>query len=91
MPGAYSSAPTPVSALLSGLVIKIGTYAIARFVYTIYGGIALFEWFRKYILYLLLVAGLASALIGAFMMLVQSDVKRPVPYNLPIELSKILK
>lgn len=37
LPDAHSTAPSPVSALLSGLVIKMGVLGIARLLFTVYG------------------------------------------------------
>lgn len=77
LPDAHSSAPTPVSALLSGLVVNVGVYAIARFAYTILG----VEPLTSYVSTFLLAVGAASAIAGGLLMNVQKDVKRLIAYS----------
>ncbi|MCD6488173.1 MAG: cation:proton antiporter [Desulfurococcales archaeon] len=72
LPDAHAAAPTPVSALLSGLVVKIGVYAIARFIYTIYG----VSWINQLSTQIILILGFISAYIGAILMIIQSDLKK---------------
>jgi hydrogenase-4 component F len=69
LPDAHSEAPTPVSALLSGLIIKIGVYAFARTV-TIFS--------RHYPVIILYVAAVAciSMLLGILLAFAQNDLKR---------------
>ncbi|WP_456321096.1 proton-conducting transporter transmembrane domain-containing protein, partial [Palaeococcus sp. (in: euryarchaeotes)] len=38
LPEAHPAAPSPISAILSGLVVNVGVYALIRFLYTVYGG-----------------------------------------------------
>lgn len=74
LPAAHGQAPTPVSAFLSGLMLKSGflallrTSAIARIVAP-----GLFE--------TLLILGALSAVAGAFMAFAQSDVKRLLAFS----------
>ena len=69
---AHSEAPSPVSALLSGVMIKVGIYLILRT-----AGL-----FSMPSLYLLLVwSGALSALFGAFVALCQDDIKRILAYS----------
>jgi formate hydrogenlyase subunit 3/multisubunit Na+/H+ antiporter MnhD subunit len=74
LPDAHAEAPVPVSALLSGVVIKIGAYALARTV-TIFA--------PHYDAVVLFVAILASVsmVIGIVMALVQDDLKRLLAYS----------
>ena len=69
LPDAHSEAPAPVSALLSGLIIKIGVYAFARTV-TIFC--------RHYPVIILYVAAVAciSMLLGILLAFAQKDLKR---------------
>lgn len=69
LPDAHSEAPAPVSALLSGLIIKIGVYAFARTV-TIFCG--------HYPVITLYVAAVSciSMLMGILLAFAQNDVKR---------------
>ncbi len=87
LPDAHPEAPTPVSAALSGLVVKMGAYATLRFVYTLFGvnstldmvvsGISL----RDAILVVLLILGAISAILGALVMVIQDDIKRLLAYS----------
>ncbi|MBN2319494.1 MAG: oxidoreductase [Acidobacteria bacterium] len=69
LPDAHSEAPVPVSALLSGLIIKIGVYAFARTV-TVFS--------RHYPVIILYVAAVAciSMLLGILLAYAQNDLKR---------------
>lgn len=74
LPDAHAEAPTPISALLSGLIIKVGAYAIARTV-TIFAG--------DYNAIVIFIAIMASAgmLIGIFLAWAQDDLKRLLAFH----------
>src|SRR6266516_2340822 len=72
---AHTAAPGPVSALFSGLMVNLGIVAIARVTFGLYGPGS------TPVLGLLLVAGLASALLGAVLALAQDDLKRLLAYD----------
>ncbi|HNW58642.1 MAG TPA: proton-conducting transporter membrane subunit [bacterium] len=74
LPDAHSEAPSPVSALLSGLIIKLGAYALARTV-TLFAP----AWHGVPLLIAILAA--ASMLIGIMMALVQDDLKRMLAFS----------
>lgn len=76
LPDAHSEAPTPVSALLSGVLIKCGIYGILRFVIltNIVTG-------KDFACNLLLVFGLLSLTIATFFILIQHNVKRLLAYH----------
>ena len=75
LPDAHPSAPAPISAMLSGILIKtLGVYALARFVFNIFGITEITGW-------LILVLGLISMLVGAFLAVGQSDLKRLMAYS----------
>lgn len=76
LPDAHSESPTPVSALLSGVLIKCGLYVILRF--TVLANIAVGEDFTGK---LLLVFGLLSLTVAAFFILIQHNVKRLLAYS----------
>ncbi|HQG46543.1 MAG TPA: proton-conducting transporter membrane subunit [bacterium] len=82
LPDAHSEAPSPVSALLSGLIIKLGAYALARTV-TIFApawhGIPLF----------IAILASASMLIGIIMALVQDDLKRMLAFSSVSQISYV--
>lgn len=83
LPDAHPAAPTPVSAALSGLVVKVGVYAIIRFLYTIYGldSVQPISNVVSTIMKLLIVLGALSALIASALMIVQNDIKRLIAYS----------
>ncbi|MEM4907045.1 MAG: proton-conducting transporter membrane subunit, partial [Sulfolobales archaeon] len=83
LPDAHPAAPTPVSAALSGLVVKVGVYSIIRFIYTIYGLDSLQPIANvvSIIMKLLVVLGMLSAIIASALMVVQSDIKRLIAYS----------
>ncbi|MBO0890503.1 MAG: hypothetical protein J2P14_06285 [Acidothermales bacterium] len=75
LPDAHTAAPGPVSALFSGLMVSMGVLAIGRLAFQVYasGSTA--------VLGVLLVLGLASALLGAVLALAQDDLKRLLAYD----------
>jgi hydrogenase-4 component F len=74
LPDAHSEAPSPISALLSGLIIKIGAYALARTV-TIFA-----PTYHSIVIFIAILSS-ASMLIGIFLALVQDDLKRMLAYS----------
>jgi len=74
LPDAHSSAPSHVSALMSGVMITMGFYGMARFV-PLFGAPPL--WWA----YLLLLLGAAGAVGGILFSLSQRDVKRALAYS----------
>ena len=76
LPDAHSQAPTPVSALLSGALIKCALFGIIRF-YTIACG-ACGPAFGEN---LLLIFGLVSVVVAAPFIIVQHDLKRLLGYH----------
>jgi len=75
LPDAHPSAPAPISAMLSGVLIKVsGVYALARIVFNIFG-------FTPAISNILLTLGVLSMVGGAMLALGQSDFKRMLAYS----------
>jgi len=83
LPDAHPEAPTPVSAALSGLVVNIGAYATIRFLYTLFGVDSILTTFgyRDFVMWVLLILGIVSGVIGALLMIIQDDVKRLLAYS----------
>jgi len=86
LPDAHPEAPAPVSAALSGLVVKVGVYGVVRFLYTMYGmGYEMLNVGsappRTFFLIALGVMGALSAIVGGIMMGIQRDVKRLLAYS----------
>ncbi|MFH1768815.1 MAG: monovalent cation/H+ antiporter subunit D family protein [Candidatus Omnitrophota bacterium] len=75
LPDAHPSAPAPVSAFLSGVLIKaLGIYAIIRIFYNVLGVNHIF-------LNLLTVFGVISIMAGVFLAIGQMDLKRLLAYH----------
>lgn len=76
LPDAHSSAPTPVSAILSGVFIKtLGIYALARIFFNLFGII------NAKIFLALMILGVVSMIVGAFLAIAQNDIKRMFAYS----------
>ena len=75
LPDAHPSAPAPISAMLSGVLIKaLGVYALARVVFNVFGISVQLGW-------LLITLGLLSMVTGAFLAIGQGDFKRLLAYS----------
>lgn len=69
LPGAHANAPSHVSAMMSGVMLKMGVYGILR---TVSFFVATPDWFA----WLLLLLGAVSAVTGISLAAVQRDLKR---------------
>ncbi|MBN2185675.1 MAG: monovalent cation/H+ antiporter subunit D family protein [Candidatus Krumholzibacteriota bacterium] len=75
LPDAHPSAPAPISAMLSGVLIKaLGVYSIARLMFHIFGPSALVS---SIIMFL----GALSMVVGVFLAVGQHDFKRMLAYH----------
>jgi len=74
LPGAHASAPSNVSALMSGVMIKMGIYGIARICSFFYG---LPPWWGHTVL----AAGILSSVLGVVWAIAQHDIKRLLAYH----------
>jgi multicomponent Na+:H+ antiporter subunit D len=75
LPDAHPAAPAPISAMLSGVLIKtIGIYAMARVLFNAVGMTPLF-------LSVLLFLGALSIMVGVLLALGQDDMKRTLAYH----------
>ncbi len=73
LPDAHSSAPAPVSAVLSGIAIEVGLYAVARIVFTLFGASSIF-------LFLSLL-GILTLIVGEMSAFAQNNIKRMLAYS----------
>ncbi|UOD35652.1 hydrogenase [Deferribacteraceae bacterium V6Fe1] len=74
LPSAHANAPSSVSAIMSGLMIKMGVYGIIRFLSffnnpPLYWGLIIFA------------AGITSGIIGVVLAIGQHDIKRLLAYH----------
>lgn len=76
LPDAHSEAPSPASALLSGVLLKCALFAIVR-----YYAIALKVVGKEFPQTLLLIFGVLTVGVAAFFILVQNDIKRKLAYS----------
>ena len=83
LPDAHAEAPTPVSALLSGVMLKVALYALVRTVtlfYPTYAPVAMFA----------LALGVFTLVIGDIMALAQDDLKRMLAYSSVSQIGYVL-
>ncbi len=75
LPDAHPSAPAPISAMLSGVLIKtLGVYALCRVLFNVFGVSIQVGW-------LLVALGILSMVAGAFLAIGQWDFKRLLAYS----------
>ena len=75
LPPAHSAAPTPVSALMSGVMTKVALYGLIRMLFDVAGPVS-WGWGAA-----LTVIGGASAVLGLLHALLQTDIKRLLAYS----------
>lgn len=75
LPDAHPSAPAPISAMLSGVLIKaLGIYALVRIIFNVFGVSVQLGW-------ILIVLGVLSMVAGVFLAVGQWDFKRLLAYH----------
>ncbi len=75
LPDAHPSAPAPISAMLSGVLIKAsGVYAVARIVFNVLGPSSQYAT-------ILIALGVVSMVLGMLLALGQDDLKRLLAYS----------
>jgi NADH-quinone oxidoreductase subunit M len=80
LPDAHSEAPAPMSALLSGVIISAGAYAILRLSFGVVFPAVGLE-FGTGFLQVLSIIGVITAFFGSFLALVATDIKRLIAYS----------
>ncbi len=75
LPDAHVEAPTAVSVLLAGVLLKMGTYGLLRISFP------MFPEATKYFAWPMAVLGVAGIIYGAFVCMAQKDLKKLVAYS----------
>ena len=75
LPDAHAEAPTPISAMLSGVMIKCGAYAFARILLPGFGQT------MTQTSNVLAILGVVTMIYGGLMALAQTDIKRLLAYS----------
>jgi len=75
LPDAHVEAPTPASVILAGVLLKMGTYALLRFNFTMLSGVA------ADLAVPIAIVAVVSVIYGAMLALAQQDLKRIVAYS----------
>ena len=76
LPDAHAEGPTPVSAVLSGLLLNVALYAVVRTKVLVEGALG-----THFAGYLMMGFGLLSVVVAAFLLSRQKDVKRLFAYS----------
>lgn len=75
LPDAHVEAPTAISVILAGILLKMGTYGLLRINY------AIFPDASYYFCHFLAILGVINILYGAFCAMAQKDLKKLVAYS----------
>jgi len=75
LPDAHVEAPTPISVILAGVLLKLGTYGLLRISFPIFPDATV------HFTYLMAVLGMISIIYGAFVAMAQKDFKKLIAYS----------
>lgn len=75
LPDAHVEAPTPISVILAGVLLKLGTYGLLRISFPIFPDATI------YFTYLMAILGMISIIYGAFVAMAQEDFKKLIAYS----------
>ncbi|MDI6402094.1 NADH-quinone oxidoreductase subunit M [Balneolaceae bacterium ANBcel3] len=75
LPDAHVEAPTPISVILAGVLLKLGTYGMLRILYPILPDGTV------YFMYLMAFLGMISIIYGALCAMAQDDFKKLIAYS----------
>jgi formate hydrogenlyase subunit 3/multisubunit Na+/H+ antiporter MnhD subunit len=91
LPGAYAEAPSPVSALMSGIVTKAGLFGLLKVFYVVFGATAVTRLAASGIDLetVVVVLGCATLLFGEVMAFRETDAKRMLAYSSLAQIGEI--
>jgi len=75
LPDAHVEAPTPISVILAGILLKMGTYGILRISFPIFPEIT------KQLVWYIALFGMVNIIYGAFCAMAQRDFKKLIAYS----------
>lgn len=75
LPDAHVEAPTPISVILAGVLLKLGTYGLLRINFPIFPDATI------YFVYFMAALGMINILYGAFCAMAQDDFKKLIAYS----------
>lgn len=75
LPDAHVQAPTPISVILAGVLLKLGAYGLLRINFPIFPDATL------YFGYFMAILGMISIIYGAFCAMAQNDFKKLIAYS----------
>jgi len=75
LPDAHVEAPTPISVVLAGVLLKLGTYGILRISFPIFPEIT------RDLMYYIALFGMINIIYGAFAAMAQKDYKKLIAYS----------
>jgi multicomponent Na+:H+ antiporter subunit D len=88
LPDAHSKAPSSISALLSGLIVKMGIFGIIRVTFSVYG--AYFPSDLSWVTSILVWVAAGAIIYGAVMAIMQKDFKIMIAYSTVMNLGYIV-
>ncbi|MBI1938577.1 MAG: NADH-quinone oxidoreductase subunit M [Ignavibacteriales bacterium] len=75
LPDAHVEAPTPISVILAGVLLKMGTYGILRISYPVFPDVT------KQLMWWIALFGVINIIYGALVALAQKDFKKLIAYS----------